>query len=72
MTCPNGRFCEGFRMPAMTKVATGRGAGIRKPPGKEPAGEFCEGRGALYGDLGINDGSAPHGERVESKDRRCW
>src|SRR4051794_41878589 len=29
-------------MPAMTTLAVGRGAGVRKPPGKGPAGT-CEG-----------------------------
>ena len=32
------RSCEGFRMPACRDVAACAGAGVRKPPGKEPAG----------------------------------
>src|SRR5213592_4519189 len=31
------RFREGFRMPARRDLSTGRGAGVRKPPRKEPA-----------------------------------
>jgi hypothetical protein len=29
--------CEGFRMPARSDLSTRAGAGVRKPPGKEPA-----------------------------------
>ena len=42
-------FREGFRMPARRDLSTGRGAGVRKPPRKEPAGTcwaVC-----VYGDL---------------------
>jgi hypothetical protein len=35
----NGGNCEGFRIPAYHNVCAGRGAGVRKPPGKEPAGD---------------------------------
>jgi len=34
----NVRSCEGFRMPAVTNVSTGRAAGVRKPPRDETAG----------------------------------
>src|SRR5215207_9235878 len=33
-----GCSCEGFRIPAITDAARCTGAGVRKPPGKEPAG----------------------------------
>ena len=34
-------FCEGFRMPALTLAwRLGTGAGVRNPPGKEPAGDL--------------------------------
>ncbi len=45
----NDGFREGFRMPARRDLSTGRGAGVRKPPRKEPAGTcwaVC-----VYGDL---------------------
>jgi hypothetical protein len=45
----NGRNREGFRMPAGRDLSGGRGAGVRKPPRKEPAGPG--GRSAVYGDL---------------------
>ena len=34
----SGRHGEGFRMPAITGLASGHGAGVRKPPMHEPAG----------------------------------
>ena len=34
----NVAFCEGFRTPAITDAAGCTGAGVRKPPGNEPAG----------------------------------
>jgi hypothetical protein len=53
----NSPLCEGFRMPAMTTLAAGRGAGVPKASREGTRGEeFCG--GALYGDFGIVDRSA--------------
>ena len=43
-------------MPALTNVARVVGAGVRKPPRKEPAGRLGLWVRRLYGDLGIRDG----------------
>jgi hypothetical protein len=37
------RFCEGFRMPAMTKVAKGRGPASESLQGRNPRGMRFEG-----------------------------
>jgi hypothetical protein len=47
---PEVRNGEGFRMPAMP-VVPGAGAGVRKPPRKEPAGWRVRFR--RYGDLTV-------------------
>src|SRR5262245_52081396 len=41
------RFCEGFRMPAHGEGEAGTGAGVRKPPGKEPASHWARARLSL-------------------------
>ena len=43
------RFRERFRMPARTRVATAKGAGVRKRPGKEPAGSRAAAASQLWG-----------------------
>ena len=40
-TPANGRVGEGFRMPAGRDLSSRTGAGVRKPPRKEPAGSWC-------------------------------
>ena len=50
-------LCEGFRMPALTNGSSHTGAGVRKPPGKEPA---RDGHPTVprYGDLVFVAGAA--------------
>jgi hypothetical protein len=45
--------CEGLWMPAGRGDGVGNAAGVRKPPGKEPAGRRTSGgvMDELYGDL---------------------
>src|SRR3954463_12087953 len=64
-------FCEGFRMLAVAQVGTGRGAGVRKPPGKEPAGRSSV-AGRSMAISASRTGVPRDGERVESKDRQRW
>src|SRR4051812_29425236 len=63
--------CEGFRMLAVAQVGTGRGAGVRKPPGKEPAGRSSV-AGRSMAISASRTGVPRGGERVESKDRQRW
>ena len=67
----NSPLCEGFRMPAVAQVGTGRGAGVRKPPGKEPAGRSSV-AGRSMAISASRTGVPRDGERVESKDRQRW
>jgi hypothetical protein len=59
----NFRICEGFRMPAHHDAARCTGAGVRKPPGKEPAERWARRacRAHLWGfrHFGSGAGSAP-------------
>jgi len=58
-------------MPANGDVGTGRGAGVRKPPGKEPAGRsFVAGRSMAIS--ASRTGVPLDDKKVESKDRQCW
>jgi len=58
-------------MLAMTTLAAGRGAGVRKPPGKEPAGRsFVAGRSMAIS--ASRTGVPLDDKKVESKDRQCW
>jgi hypothetical protein len=50
--------CEGFRMPAHRDSEADTGAGVRKPPGKEPASHGARGCRKRYGDFGVT-GWAP-------------
>ena len=69
----NFRFCEGFRMPAHHERRHRHGAGVRKPPGKEPAGRLAlrgvSGSMAIWACRGGVRGGA---EAMERGDRRCW
>jgi len=67
----NFHWCEGFRKPAVAQVGTGRGAGVRKPPGKEPAGRSSV-AGRSMAISASRTGVPRDGERVESKDRQRW
>ena len=60
-------------MPAMTKVAAGRGAGVRKPPGKEPAGRSSVTAAARSMAIEASSTGVPRdGERAESEARQRW
>ena len=48
---PDFRVCEGFRMPAHDDGATRSGAGVRKPPREETAGDVAKRRVRRYGDF---------------------
>jgi hypothetical protein len=52
----NVRTCEGFRMPAHRDSEAGTGAGVRKPPGKEPASGRARRCRECYGDFAVADG----------------
>jgi hypothetical protein len=45
------RYCEGFRMPAHDDAATASGAGVRKPPREEAAGNQARWRVRRYRDF---------------------
>ena len=51
-----GDTCEGFRMPAHRDGWAGTGAGVRKPPGKEPASCKAHRCRECYGDFAVADG----------------
>src|SRR4051812_29584820 len=61
--------CEGFRMLAVAQVGTGRGAGVRKPPGKEPAGRSSV-AGRSMGILASRAGGARGGGGGGRKERQ--
>ncbi len=52
------RYCEGLWMPAGCDGGAGTSAGVRKPPGNEPAGRRATvgACGERYGDLGGAEG----------------
>src|ERR1700738_5097583 len=45
-------LCEGFRMPPHGDGAAQTGAGVRKPPREETAGDLAKQRVRRYGDFG--------------------
>jgi len=50
-------------MPAHRDGEAGTGAGVRKPPGKEPASRKARRFRERYGDFGVADGSLDWGEQ---------
>jgi hypothetical protein len=60
-------------MPADRDGAACAGAGVRKPPRNEPAGEVGGRRSALsYGDLGVAEGACDGRNALEDGQWRAW